>query len=71
MDERYLEESNGALFVCRYEGEDRLIVIRVKTILSCIAMIPFTRGGRTDEFFLVEKPTVGVVHTGGDEDYYE
>ena len=66
-DERYLEESNGALLVCRYEGEGRLIVIRVKTIISCIAMVPFTRGGKRDEFFVVEKPSIGVVHTGDDE----
>ena len=67
-DERYLEESNGALFVCRYHGETQLVVIRVKTILSCIAMVPFTQGGRLDEFYLVEKPALGVAHTGEDVD---
>ena len=69
VDERYLEESNGALIVCKYAGENRLIVIRVKTILSCVAMVPFTQGGERDEFYLVEKPSVGVAHTGDDVDY--
>ena len=56
--------SNGALIVCRYQGEDQLVVIRAKSILSAVALVPFTQGGRIGEFFLAEKFALGVVDTG-------
>lgn len=59
------EHTHGALIVCDYEGEDSLVVIPVKSILSVVAMVPFGwQGGGSRRFFLVEKFGLGVVDTG-------
>ena len=65
-DERLNRETNGALNVFEYKGEDMLIVIRATTILSVVAMVPFGERvqGRRARFFLVEKFALGVVDTG-------
>ena len=40
-------------------------MIRVNSIISVVAMIPFgEQGGGTQDFFLVEKFALGVVDTG-------
>ena len=64
-DEYFRECSHDALNVCDYGGEDNLVIIQVKSILSVIAMVPFreqAEGGR--HFFLVEKFALGVIDTG-------
>ena len=67
VDETLRAYSNNALNVCSYEGEHRLVVIRVESILSVVAMVPF--GERTTQnFFLIEKFALGVVDTGTIED---
>lgn len=65
-DERLNRETNGALNVFEYKGEDALVVIRATTILSVVAMVPFGEWvqGRPARFFLVEKFALGVVDTG-------
>ena len=61
--------SNNALNVCSYEGQCDLAVIRVNSILSVVAMIPFgEQGGGTQDFFLIEKFALGVVDTGDADD---
>jgi len=64
VDDLQRRYSNGALIVCSYQGEDQLVVIRAKSILSVVALVPFTQGGRIGEFFLAEKFALGVVDTG-------
>jgi hypothetical protein len=62
-DERLSEYAHGALNIFNYEGERDLVVVRVDSILSVVAMVPF--GGPTESrFSLVEKFTFGVIHTG-------
>jgi len=60
-DEDKEEYTHGALNVHSYEGQDALIVIRVKAILSVIGMMPFPE---TADFYLTEKFSLGVVDTG-------
>jgi len=60
-DENKGEYTHDALNVHSYEGEDDLIVIRVKTILSIVGMMPFKETG---DFYLTEKFSLGVVDTG-------
>jgi hypothetical protein len=51
--------------VCNYEDEENLVVIRVKSILSVVGMMPLKEpdeGSR--QFYLVEKFGLGVVDTG-------
>jgi len=61
-DEHLRAYTHGALNVFEYEGENSpLVVIKVDTILSAVAMVPFKQdeGGR--QFFLVEKCALGVI----------
>lgn len=37
-----LAESSGTVWACQAQGDDTLVVIDVKTILTCIAMVPHT-----------------------------
>lgn len=63
-DERRKEYSNGALIVCNYGGQNELVVIRAKTILSVVAMVPLDEENEgSNEFYLVENSALGVVHT--------
>jgi hypothetical protein len=59
-DPQLAERSFGTLLVCGYDGDLSLVVVDVKTIVSVISMIPFTRDDRMMEnpaqFFVVEKP---------------
>ena len=49
--------SHNSLVVCVYNGEEVLLVIDVKAILSVVAMIPFkyTIDGQGNYHFMVEK----------------
>jgi len=60
-DEQRREYSHGALHVHDYRGEDELCVIRVKTILSIVGMMPVPG---TPDFYLLEKFSLGVIDTG-------
>lgn len=37
-----LSESSGTVWACQAQGDNALIAINVKTILTCVAMIPHT-----------------------------
>jgi hypothetical protein len=63
VDENLSNYTYGALTVSNYEGEGNLVVIRIDSILSAVAMVPF--GEPTERrFSLVEKFAFGVIHTG-------
>ena len=62
-DNYLLQLSSDTLVVCRYQGEEALIVIDVKSILSVVAMVPFpfTLGGRDNQYFMIEKIGLDVI----------
>lgn len=66
-DQNLLSESSGALIVCQYKGVTSLEVIPVKTIMSCIAMIPF-REPHNGKFFVCEKMGLDVAFIGGSQE---
>lgn len=41
-DHALLEASSSTVWACRAGGDDSLMVINIKDILACSAMIPFT-----------------------------
>lgn len=53
------QHSHGALNV--FKHEDSLVVIKVTTILSVVAMVPFKQNNGDRRFFLVEKFALGVI----------
>lgn len=63
IDDTLNTYTHGALNVFEY-GTSSLVVIKVNTILSVVAMVPFERDGRSSRFFLIEKFALGVVDTG-------
>jgi len=69
-DEHLLALSHTTLVVCRYQGEQVLVVIDVKLILSVVAMIPFPFivGGHGDQHFMVEKIGLDVIEAVDYED---
>ncbi|KAF8156693.1 hypothetical protein B0H34DRAFT_658155, partial [Crassisporium funariophilum] len=63
-----LAKSSGALIVCQYRGIALLVVISVKNIISCIAMIPFTEP-QDGRFFVCKKRGLDVAFLGGLQEY--
>jgi hypothetical protein len=53
--------SHGALNVFQHD-ERSLVVIKVDSILSVVAMVPFEQDSGSGQFFLVEKFALGVIH---------
>ena len=69
VDDSIREISKNALNVCSYGGRDQFVVLRVNSILSVVAMVPFgQQDGRSHRFFLVEKFALGVIDTGDIQD---
>ena len=64
VDGNLKKYTNGALNVFDHGGEDSLVIIKVDTILSVVAMVPFEEVERSGRFFLVEKFSLGVIDTG-------
>ncbi|TFK49442.1 hypothetical protein OE88DRAFT_1737055 [Heliocybe sulcata] len=67
------EMSHGTLLSCLHGGEDGLMVINAKDILSVVAMIPHrpTIPGESikqDRFYLVEKPVLAMDELAGLQD---
>jgi len=56
--------------VCRYQGEEVLRVIDVKSILSVVAMVPFDFliDNYGDQYFMIEKVGLDVVEADVPED---
>jgi hypothetical protein len=69
-DEHLLQHSHNTLIVCRYQGEETLVIIDVKSILSVVAMVPFRYAinGLDNYYFMIEKIGLDVVDTDADED---
>ena len=67
-DEHDREYTNGALNVHSCKGEGSLVVIRAKTILSVVGMMPFQETG---EFYLVERFSLGVIDAVDDTNYMD
>jgi hypothetical protein len=60
-DPQLLKESYGTLHVCRFPGEEGLVIVDAKTLTDVVGMVPFHRpvqgGGDPNqgEFFPIEK----------------
>lgn len=65
-----LQCTNTTLVICRYQGEEALVVINVKSILSVVAMVPFPFlvGGRDGQHFVIEKIGLDVLEADDSED---
>ena len=67
-DPRLLNESYGTLHVCRFPGEEGVVVVDAKSLTDVVGMVPFSRPlqERGDlnlaEFFPVEKISLTSVH---------
>ena len=61
---------HNALCVCKYQGEDSIVVINVKSILSVIVMVPFpfTLRGHGDQYFMIEQIGLDVAEVDATED---
>lgn len=69
-DPHLLQESSGALVVCKYRGNNSLEVIPAKTISTCIAMIPF-KTPEENLFFVCNKMGLDVAFLGGAQEILE
>lgn len=78
-DQELLNISHGALKACTYFGQENLIVVEAKSIISVVGMIPFPllgEGGISAEtctrtqgkFFLYEKITLDTGSSSEDEE---
>jgi hypothetical protein len=65
--EELLEYSHHTLLSCVYEGDARLQVIDIKSIMSVVAMVPHHPflEDPLDRYFVVEKPGLDVACLGG------
>lgn len=64
-DADLLQESSHALWVTKYRGNMALKVIDIKTIKTCVAMVPFTKPA-DGHFFVCEKMGLEVGYYGGE-----
>ena len=73
-DPTLLKISSDTLLVCRYRGDDSLVLVEAQAIKSVIAMVPFMEkpeGGRPrhhdGRYFVVEKPGLSLAELGIEE----
>jgi hypothetical protein len=75
-DRQLLEDSYATLFVCRYRGDDALVVVDAKEILAVISMAPLPLKPEEaaeegadekygDLYYCGEKPGLDVMHLTG------
>lgn len=62
-----LQQSSGALWVAEYQGNDTLKVIEIKTISTCVAMVPFM-DPPDNQFFVCEKMGLEIGYLSGAEE---
>ena len=64
-DEYLLQLMWDTLYVCGHPGEDAVVVIDVKSILSVIAIVPFPFVIRdhSNQYFMIEQVGLDVVET--------
>ena len=73
-DHDLLKISSDTLLVCRYHGDDTLILVEAQAIKSVVAMVPFMEKPEGSElrrhngrFFVVEKPGLSLAELGMEE----
>ena len=69
-NEYLLQKSFGTLAVCEYQGEEALVVVEAKLILSVVAMVPFgfVLDGHSNQYFMIEQTGLDVVNVDVPED---
>ena len=67
-DEYLKTYSHGALNVLEYRGDGRLVVIKAKSIVSVVALVPFEQDDGNRRFFLIEKFALGGVNSDSNLD---
>ena len=69
-NEFLLQRTHNSLAVFRYIGDDALVVVDAKSILSVVGMIPFPYciDGNRDQYFMVEKIGLDVIEADTLED---
>ena len=73
-DPQLLKESYGTLHVCRFPGEEGLVVVDAKSLTDVVGMVPFHRpvpgGGDPNqgEFFPIEKMSLSSTESIEDDD---
>ena len=67
-DDYLLRSTHETLCVCRHQGDTDIVIINVKSILSVVAMVPFpfVVGGRSDQYFMIERIGLDIVETDFD-----
>ena len=70
LNDYILQSSHTTLVVCRYQGEEALRVIDVKSILSVVAMVPFDFliDNCSDQYYMIEKVGLDVAEADIPED---
>lgn len=73
-DPNLLGISSNTLLVCRYRGENGLVLVEARAIKSVVAMVPFMEKPEGDRprhhdgrFFVVEKPGLSLAELGTEE----
>jgi hypothetical protein len=73
-DPALLRISSDTLIVCRYHGDDSLVLVEAQAIKSVVAMVPFiekAEGGRPrrhdGRFYLAEQPGLSLAELGMEE----
>lgn len=66
-DQDILAESHNTLWICRYQGDQALKVVDIKTITAVVSL-PCLPGAPEGTHFLVEKPGLDVAHMGGQDE---
>ena len=65
-NQQLLDLSYNSLVVCTYQASHALVVVEVQSILSVVAMVPFTHANiGEDLYYAVEKLGLEVASLGG------
>jgi len=69
-DDYLLYLTHNTLCVCEYQGEDYIVVIDVKSILSVITMVPFPfiLRGHGNQYFMIEQIGLDISEVDTTED---
>jgi hypothetical protein len=73
-DPQLLKESYGTLHVCRFPGEEGLVIVDAKSLTDVVGMVPFCRpmqeGGDLNqrEYFPIEKISLTSTQITEDDD---
>ena len=77
-DPNLLETSSGTLLVCKYQGDNSLVLVEAQAIKSVVAMVPFmekpegsSQRSHSGRFFVVEMPGQSLAELGMEEGFEE